>query len=62
MIKIGKSADNVSFYSCIPQNKKELKDIILDRISKEGTECDLNDIDTSEITDMSELFYFSGFN
>ena len=36
--------------------------IIRDRISKEGPNCDLNDIDTSLITDMTGLFYGSDFN
>ena len=43
-------------YKYFPKTKKELKDIILQRIEAEGNEVDLNDIDVSEITDMSELF------
>lgn len=39
-----------------PQTKFELKNIIEERIEKEGYECDLNDIDISKITDMSRLF------
>ena len=62
MIKIGKSIPDVSFYSCQPKTKKELIDIIEYRISKEGPNCDLNDIDVSKITDMSYLFYVSDFN
>ena len=61
-IKIGASASNISVYSCQPNTKKELIDIIEDRISKEGPNCDLNDIDVSKITDMSYLFYTSEFN
>ena len=61
MIKIGKSA-NISVDTCQTKDKKELKDIIEDRISKEGPNCDLNDIDTSLIKDMSYLFYESDFN
>lgn len=62
MIKIGKSAQNISFYSCQPKDKEELRRIIWDRIFNEGYECDLNDIDVSKITDMSHLFYNSMFN
>ena len=43
-------------YKYFPKTKKELKDIIFKRIEAEGNEVDLNDIDVSEITDMSELF------
>jgi surface protein len=43
-------------YTCQPKDKDELRKIIIDRIKKEGNECDLNDIDVSKITDMSRLF------
>ena len=36
--------------------------IILNRIKKEGSNCDLNDIDVSLITDMSYMFSGSPFN
>ena len=62
MIKIGNDISSFSTYSCRPASKKELKEIINDRISKEGPNCDLNDIDTSLIIDMSSLFYESSFN
>ena len=45
-----------------PANKEELKKIIKNRILTEGFRCDLNDIDVSDITDMSYLFYGSSFN
>ena len=45
-----------------PKTKDELEDIIKQKIESEGNECDLNDIDTSNITDMSWLFYSSKFN
>ena len=46
-----------------PKKKSELIDIIEDTISEEGFDCDLNFIDTSAITDMSELFnIFDDFN
>ena len=62
MIKIGNNISEFSTYSCQPASKKELVMIIRDRISKEGYNCDLNDIDTSLITDMTGLFYDSEFN
>mgnify|MGYP003296493518 CR=1 FL=1 len=39
-----------------PKDKIELETIISDRIKQEGPNCDLNDIDVSNITDMSWLF------
>ena len=49
-------------YNYHPKTKDELKDIIDQRIESEGNECDLNDIDTSNIIDMSYLFENSDFN
>ena len=62
MIKIGKNISGFSTYSCQPETKKELEDIIEERVSKDGVNCTINDIDTSLITDMSFLFYESKFN
>ena len=62
MIKIGKNISEFSMYSCQPKTKKELVEIIEDRISKEGPKCDLNDIDVSLIDNMSYLFYWIKFN
>ena len=45
-----------SFYTCHPKTKDELLKIIIQRIKDDGNDCDLNDIDVSKITDMSELF------
>ena len=50
------SVTSKSFYTCQPKTKRELTDIITDRVKAEGLECDLNDIDVSKITDMSYLF------
>lgn len=49
--------DNLS-----PKTKEELGKIIEERIKKEGYDCDLNDIDVSNITDMKHLFEYSKFN
>ena len=62
MIKIGKDISSFSTYSCQPKTKRDLICAINDRITKYGPKCDLNDIDTSLIDDMSYLFYSSKFN
>ena len=49
-------------YKYFPETKEELQDIITQRVKEEGNEVDLNDIDVSNITDMSELFQLSDFN
>ena len=49
-------------YKYFLQTKEELKAIIEKRIKDEGNEVDLNDIDVSNITDMSSLFEYSAFN
>ena len=49
-------------YKYFPQTKKELQDIIKKRIEQEGNEVDLNDIDVSQIKDMSYLFDETNFN
>ena len=49
-------------YNYHPKTKDELKKIIKLRIESDGNECDLNDIDTSNILDMSYLFEYSDFN
>ena len=49
-------------YKYFPESKDELKNIISKRIKDEGNECDLNDIDVSNITDMSYLFSQTNFN
>ena len=49
-------------YKYFPKTKEELQDIIEKRIKQEGNEVNLNDIDTSNITDMSSLFEETNFN
>ena len=62
MIKIGSNISKFSAYSCQPRTKKELQDIIKERISNDGPKCNLNDIDTSLMPDMSSMFAYSLFN
>lgn len=45
----------------VPQTKKELMSMIEAQVVREGPTCDLNHIDVSAITDMSELFKTSMF-
>ena len=49
-------------YKYFPETREELKNIIKERINSEGNEVDLNDIDVSNITDMSYLFSHTNFN
>ena len=58
VIKKNKKID----YKYFPVTKGELKEIIKQRTKDEGNKVDLNDIDTSIITDMSELFAKTDFN
>ena len=59
-LKIGsKSKVNTKYH---PTTRDELKDLIDKLIQERGNNADLNDIDTSEITDMEKLFYASEFN
>ena len=52
------SKDNINQYNYQPKTKKELKELVKKLIIERGYEADLNDIDTSEITDMSYLFNY----
>ena len=47
---------NASKYKYFPKTKKELQNIIAERIIDKGNDVDLNDIDVSKITDMHMLF------
>ena len=46
----------------VVENKKELRELINQRIKEQGNNCNLNDIDVSKIEDMSYLFFESDFN
>ena len=45
-----------------PKTRKELKELIDKLIKERGNECNLNDIDVSQITDMCFMFQGSKFN
>ncbi len=47
---------NMFFRPVIPETKEELESIIEKELKRQGTDVDLNFIDTSKITDMSYLF------
>jgi len=49
-------------YNYFPRTKAELEQIIKNRIDKEDFECDLNDINVSQISDMSYIFSHFQFN
>ena len=53
---------NYDKYTCKPTTRDELSDIINKRIHKYGVDVQLNDIDTSLITNMSELFTFTNYS
>ena len=53
---------NADEHRIIVRSKEELLQIIDSRIRSFGPECSLNDLDVSNITDMSRLFLHSDFN
>ena len=54
--------DTKIVYNYYPKDKNELEELVYNLIKERGYNADLNDIDTSEITDMDELFYKSKFD
>ena len=55
--KLKITKDNIGYdYKYFPKTREELDDIIEKLIKERGLESDLNDINVSEITDMSGLF------
>ena len=49
-------------YNYHPKTRDELLELVNKLINERGNDADLNDIDTSEITDMSYMFTYSKFN
>ena len=50
------SKTKVDKYAYHPKTKEELQDLLKQLIEERGNEGDFNDIDTSKITDMADLF------
>jgi len=61
-IKTKTETNEKNIYKFFPKNKNELKSIINQQINKYGDSVDLNNIDVSQITDMSYLFWHLEFN
>ena len=53
---------DIKSYNYHPKTINELKKLVDKLIKERGYNADLNDIDTSEITDMTYMFYNSKFN
>ena len=53
---------DIKSYNYHPKTKNELKQLVYKLIIERGYDADLNDIDTSEIIDMSYMFNGSYFN
>ena len=49
-------------YNYHPKTRDELEELINKLIKERGNEANLNDIDTSAITDMTGIFYNDDFN
>ena len=60
-LKIGANT-KVNTYKYHPKDKNELNILINNLIKERGLNADLNDIDTSAVTNMSTLFGYSKFN
>ena len=56
------TVEESGLYDLKPANKRELEKLIKQRMKEQGPDCNLNDIDVSEIKDMSSLFYNSEFS
>ena len=54
--------NNSSKTTAQPQTKEELRELIILEVMQAGTQCDLNHIDVSLITDFSFLFFNSPYN
>ena len=59
-LKVSSKSKFGSNYNYFPNTKDGLKNLVKQLIKERGNEADLNDIDTSKITDMSYLFNCKG--
>jgi len=57
-----KNTKNIHKYNYHPETRDELKELVKKLIKERGDNANLNDIDTSNITDMSYIFKNSSFN
>ena len=53
---------NENYHNYHPKTNNELQELVKKLIKERGNDGDLNDIDTSEIIDMKDLFVYSDFN
>ena len=60
-LKVG-STTKINKHQYFPKDYEELEKIVYDLIREHGNEVDLNDIDTSKITNMEKLFEDSDFD
>ena len=60
-LHINKDINN-HYYNYHPKDKDELQELINELTEERGNDANLNDIDTSKITDMNSLFDRSEFN
>ena len=60
--KLQKLNSKNSYHNYFPKNKEELINLVNKLIQERGIEANLNDIDTSEIDNMTEIFKDSDFN
>ena len=58
-LHINKDIESYNYY---PKTNDEFQELVDKLIKERGDDADLNDIDTSEITGMTSLFYGSKFN
>ena len=58
-LHINKDIDSYNYH---PKTRDELIELINELIEERGNDANLNDIDTSKITDMNSLFDRSEFN
>ena len=61
-LHINKDTGEDTGYNYHPKTRSELKELLYKLIDERGYDADLNDIDTSKITDMSQIFEWSKFN